>query len=243
MAGDMHIITNSDYLSIALAASLCAALAVWPFRRTRRGEPEETPGYAELPEPAERETLDYLDWGVRLGMLGKTEGAAERFRQAIECDPEDAAAHYNLGIALDQLGQHIEAIASFRRAAELKPASVDVMANLGAACMAAGDLMGAFAQFESAVQAAPDDAPLRFNLGCAYLAAGRTEEAVISFQEAVKADPKDAQTRFNLSLALRKAGKPDLADNELRDFLALARGRYPEQRAYAEHILAQSDSS
>ena len=47
--------------------------------------------------------------------------AAEAFRQAIQLDPENGPAHYNLANALQAEGQADEAIAEYREAIRLDP--------------------------------------------------------------------------------------------------------------------------
>ncbi len=57
--------------------------------------------------------------------LGKTEAAAERFRQVTEIDPEFVEAWNNLGNVLAELGEREEAVASVRRAVEIDPSYAD----------------------------------------------------------------------------------------------------------------------
>jgi len=215
------------------------AVSWWPFGR--RTQDEGTPD-AQAPEPAEspEAALDLVEWGIRLGMLGKPELAAQRLARAVKNDPRDPAAHYNLGLALDQMGEHSKAAESYARAVELAPESVDVRVNLGAALLGSGNVRGAIKELKKAVEFAPDDSSAPFALACAYLANRSYKKAVEAFRRAVEADPGDPETRFNLAVALRKAGCPDLAEIELRGFLELAGDRFPEHRAYAERTLNET---
>ncbi len=209
----------------------------WRFRKHESDETlAETP--VSNPEGGSVAALDLVEWGVRLGTLGKPELAAQRLTRAVKNDPGDPAAHYNLALALDQMGEHAEAIQSYRRAAEIAPDSVDVRVNLGAALLASGDRTAALAEFESAVELDPRDAAAWFGLGCAHLANASYKEAVEAFRNAIKADPDDPETRFNLAIALSRAGCPDLAEIELRAFVDMAGDRFPAHRAHAEQVLA-----
>ena len=219
----------------ALFVCICA---IWPFggRRRRAGpEQEEVEGSDEAGE----NKTDYVDWGIRLATLGEMDRAAEEFKRALQQDESDAAAHYNLGLALDEMGQHAEAGEHYARAAQIAPDSQDIEVNLGVSLLMLGDHRSAIKHLEQAARSDADDPLPHFDLGCAHLRNGGFKKAVSSFREAVKADPKDPQVRFNLAVALRKAGCADLAENELRDFLALAGSRFPEHRRFVESLLAR----
>jgi len=185
------------------------------------------------------QSIDYINWGLRLAAQEKTDRACEKFRCAVERAPEDPMAHYDLALALQRLGRHTEAVEHYIMAAGLDPASVDVRVNLGAALIESADPVRAIHELEKAARHAPDDHLAQFNLGCAYLAIGDGRSAVSAFRGAVRCDPQDPQTRFNLAMALRKAGCPDLAEIELREFIALAGDDFPNHRVLAERLIAE----
>lgn len=59
--------------------------------------------------------------------------AAEQYRLAVEADPEDWSARYNLGAALQQRGDHAGALEHLARAFELRPEEADVVFAYGSA--------------------------------------------------------------------------------------------------------------
>jgi tetratricopeptide (TPR) repeat protein len=65
-----------------------------------------------------------------LAALGKTEAAVERYRQAVEIDPQYAAAWSNLGNAVATLGEVDEALDAWRRAVEIDPDLTEAVYNL-----------------------------------------------------------------------------------------------------------------
>jgi tetratricopeptide (TPR) repeat protein len=69
--------------------------------------------------------------------------AAERFRQAIEIDPQSAGAWNNLGVVLSEIGQVDEAIRSFRQTLELDPEFIDAHYNLADALEQQGQAQAA----------------------------------------------------------------------------------------------------
>lgn len=227
------MIYESNHWCFAMIVAL--AFLLWPFSRKTLPHPEPQ----EAQDGGEEPVIDHVDWGIRLGMIGRFERAAERFEQAVRADPEDLSAHYNQGLALDQAGDHKRARDAYNRAIEIDSTFADVHTNLGLALLDMGENKAAMKSLEKAVELDSGDPVPHFDLGCIYLSKKQWRKAVSEFGEAVKADPKDAQTRFNLAIALRRAGSSADAERELRDFLALARGRYPEQRAFATKLLSE----
>lgn len=59
--------------------------------------------------------------GAILGSRGDYDGAAAEFSKAIEEDPANVSAHYNLGVALVETGRLEEAVREFERAVQLHP--------------------------------------------------------------------------------------------------------------------------
>lgn len=228
---------DSIFRCLALLAPI--AYAIWPFRKSA-GPDTENPTADSPEEQSVEAVIDHLDWGIRLGMLGKFERAAERFQQAAQADPEDASALYNLALALDQAGDHARAVEVYKRAIEIEPDFADAHTNLAIALLETGDREAAAEWLRRAAEIDTGDALPHFNRGCLHVAQEEWQTAVTEFQEAATIDPKDAQTRFNLAIALSRTGRTDDCERELRDFLALARGRYREQSQYATKLLGES---
>jgi tetratricopeptide (TPR) repeat protein len=68
--------------------------------------------------------------GAILGSRGDYEGAAAEFSKAIEEDPANVSAHYNLGMALRETGRLDEAAREFERAITLYPGYEEARAAL-----------------------------------------------------------------------------------------------------------------
>ncbi len=67
--------------------------------------------------------------------------AAEKYRAAVDLDPLDAAAHYDLGNAHYRAGSLGRAIASYQRAFDLAPRDADIRYNLDLALQRAGETL------------------------------------------------------------------------------------------------------
>lgn len=213
---------------------LAAAFAIWPFsRRPKQSNPEKSQSRIE----AETTTVDLVEWGIRLGQLGKPELAAQRLTRATKINPEDASAYYNLGLALLQTKQYAQAREAFDKAIELCPDLVAAYINLGCTFYAMGEYESALREFQKAVEKAEDDPDAWFGLGCCYLALGNGAESVKAFQQALKLKPSDFQATFNLAYALQKQGQMELAENHFRSFLETTGSELKEHRDYAQSII------
>ncbi len=71
--------------------------------------------------------------GAILGSRGDYDGAAAEFGKAIEEDPGNVSAHYNLGVALAETGRLEEAVREFEEATRLHPGYREAWAALAAA--------------------------------------------------------------------------------------------------------------
>lgn len=88
--------------------------------------------------------------------LGRLDGAIERYRQAIELDPEHASAWLNLGIALADAGRCDESVAAAKRAVALAPEDAAALYSLADAldetdcCDEAGECWRAYLRLDDA---------------------------------------------------------------------------------------------
>jgi tetratricopeptide (TPR) repeat protein len=70
---------------------------------------------------------------------GDPEAARDCFASAIDLDPADATAFYNLGVIAQDSGKEEDAIASYRRALELDPRLAEAHYNLATLFDQSGD--------------------------------------------------------------------------------------------------------
>jgi spermidine synthase len=152
---------------------------------------------------------------------GDPAGAVEQYRRALELDPLDVQAHYNLGTALADLGRSDEALARYREAVRLQPSHAQAQHNLGAALANRGRLDEAIEHFRRAAALAPDRAITQHQLGRALGLAGRDAEALPALREAVRLAPGLAEPASDLAWLL--ATSPDDALRDPEQALRLAR--------------------
>jgi spermidine synthase len=98
---------------------------------------------------------------------GRSEEAMTQLRRAVELDPANGRAQYDLGSLLLEQGRFVEAADRFRAALRAMPESAEVHNNLGVALASMADVDGAVDHFRRAVALQPDFAEARRNLTAA----------------------------------------------------------------------------
>jgi tetratricopeptide (TPR) repeat protein len=134
------------------------------------------------------------------GDATEQQAAIAEYHKAIELDPKDASAHYNLGVALYDKGQLDDAIAEYKKAIELDPKLALAHGALGQPLLARGRFAEARATTQQALDLLPENHPLRptvlrqRSLCDAWLAL----EAKLPDVLAGKAKPKDIREHLGL---------------------------------------------
>jgi outer membrane protein OmpA-like peptidoglycan-associated protein len=131
-----------DWLAVAAAVVwLSASLVAFP--RPCAGQ-RAAGGRAGVAGAQPRTVQGWIDQGV--AMNDNSDGEAECYRRALEIDPGNSKAHFNLGYVLFVRKDHAEAAVHFEACIAGDPARADAYINLGHAKAAPGpaqDLEGA----------------------------------------------------------------------------------------------------
>jgi tetratricopeptide (TPR) repeat protein len=102
--------------------------------------------------------------GNMLFQEGRIPEAIERYRQALQINPEMAEAHSNLGLALEETGHAEEAIDEYERALKINPHLATAQVNLGYALTQAGRTDEAMAHYREALEIDPGSQEARDRL-------------------------------------------------------------------------------
>jgi tetratricopeptide (TPR) repeat protein len=137
--------------------------------------------------------------------------AAVEWARALEIQPNEAPAHYNLGLCLFQSGRTLEAVEHYGRALEISPEYPEAHNNLGGALSSLGRLDEAIVHFQKAVDLDPTRASAQTNLGTLLTQKGRFAEAIPHFEIAIQHDLDNAETRNSMGWALAMTGRQDEA--------------------------------
>jgi len=165
-------------------------------------------GFAKLDAPV---TEFYRVFNSAADLENKEQHAAAmvEWEKALELDPGDAKANFNLGLALTRNGRLDEAIPHFQKAVEVNPYFAEGHNNLGIALAEKGKVDEAIPHFQKAVEIEPDYGDAQNNLGAALLQEGKIDDAIPHFQKAVEVKPDFADAHNNLGMALLQKGKID----------------------------------
>lgn len=142
------------------------------------------------------------------------ERARELFAQAIDVDPEFAAAHAAFADCCSYLYLYWEASrenleaadAASRRAVELAPKLADAHASRGVALSTLRNYPGAEKEFRTAIRLDPDLYEARYFYGRACLAQGKYKQAIEPFESAARVRPDDYQAPAFLGQAYTGLG-------------------------------------
>ena len=167
--------------------------------------------------------------------LGYWRDSEALWTRALELDPKNDVAAYNLALALEERGNPDAAEARYRRVLELVPDHGPARLNLrllealrlereGGAAAAAGRLEEAVKSYTEALKRDPARLHSRRSRGMALTQLGRFEEAIPDLTVAAQASDAEPAVAGALAFALAETGQRAAALRALREGLA----RHPD---------------
>jgi len=176
----------------------------------------------------------YNNLGEAVAGKGRTDEAAAWFAQAVQADPDYAAAQENLGMALIQQGNLEDGITHATRATQLDPKSYDALNKLGAVLAKKGQLDDAAALLNRAIEINPKFAPALANMAIVLEQQGKLDESAASFESAIQnAGNLEMAVQFHYRLGnlLAKKGDAGQAAQQYREALRLKPDYLPASEA------------
>jgi tetratricopeptide (TPR) repeat protein len=154
---------------------------------------------------------------------GDFEGAAARFEQALEMDPELAPAYGALAAIYLNLGQYEKSVANAQRHLELEPNEASSYGILYLNYRVLGETAKADEAFAAMKAANPGYLGAGFlEFGIRHFNAGNVEEAREIFERVLDAAPDEPKAHYFLALCLLSAGDTARAKELLERFVELA---------------------
>lgn len=171
-----------------------------------RAQPEAALAtYGRLTERIGADAADYAAKGDLLSRLQRHEEARDAWRQALDRNPEPAAAfslHLSMGRAVWALSQSPDAAAThYEQALLIDPRHPDALADLAALRIAQERYEDAVQLFRLAIEAKPAAAGSHAGLGYALHRLGLNDAAAESLERALALDPTLDEARGHLALA------------------------------------------
>src|SRR5882724_10781414 len=110
------------------------------------------------------QAVDYNAEGMKALEEGKYDAAVQSFGKALETDPKDYTAHFNLALAYSFLHKDAEGIAEYRKTLELKPGLYEAQLNAAILLMRQKDPVAALPLLEGATAQKAQEFRPRFYL-------------------------------------------------------------------------------
>ena len=128
-------------------------------------ESERTSFHSFSRRISSRRDMILMRIGILYGERGDHNKAMEYYRKAIDENPWNADAYFNLGVGLSEVGDIDGAIENFKKAVEFDPDLVEARVNLGILLMRTGQKQEAREQFEEVLRIDPGNKIARNGLG------------------------------------------------------------------------------
>ncbi|HYA18161.1 MAG TPA: tetratricopeptide repeat protein [Bryobacteraceae bacterium] len=164
---------------------------------------------------------DYLEQATKALDADQPAVAEPLLRKAIEANPNDYFAHFNLALALSMQVKDAEAIAEFRKTLELKPGLYEAQLNLGMVLVRSKQPAEALPLLQEAAAAKPSDPTPNFYLAQALLDSGDAAQALEHYRVVAQADPKSPRGQLGIGRSLLRMGKLSEAESYYRNAAAL----------------------
>ena len=179
---------------------------------------------------------DYLTKGREFYNRGMLDEAIKEFKEALEIDPDDVEAHYDLGNACFDKGMLDEAISEFKKVVDTDPEFINAYLDLGMAYLDMGSIDEAISLYEKALKSNPNSAELAHNLGKAYSDKNQYNKAINNFNKAISLNPMDPETQYHLAEMYYKTNQFDLA---LKHALCAQELGYPIDQGIIDNLKKQ----
>ncbi len=167
------------------------------------------------------ERPDYLAQGLKALDSNQPAAAELLLRKAVEANPNDIQAQFNLALVLGMQSKDSEAIPAYRRALEIQPKLFEADLNLGILLLRNKQPGDAVALLAEAVETKPGEYRPQFFYGQALFETGDFQQAERHFRAALAIDPKSAPANLYIGRSLMRQAKLEDSAIYLRAAAAL----------------------
>lgn len=168
--------------------------------------------------------------------------AIDLYEEAIESDPDDAAAHEGLATACYLAQDFPGAIKHFQRVTQLKPRDGKAYINLGALYNLKQDYKEAAEVLRKAVQRDGRNPDVYYNLGIAQKNLKQLSMAVSAYRECLRLDAEMIDAHVNLANVYIEQNNHRKAVEHYEKALAVKPG-YPRARKGLDHVRELMDKN
>jgi len=181
------------------------------------------------PPAADMDGADVIEGAHMLLAEGKTEMAAEKFRQGQARWPDESAFRVGLATCYYEDKNFAMAKALLKDVVDDERKNAEAQGLLGLVYWQDGDLRRASRHLGRATREQPNIDRWHIYRGMVFYGLGRGQDAMKCLDKAIKINPMNPQTQFNLAVLLAEAKKPDLIQARVHYEEALRLGSPPDQ--------------
>ncbi|HYF00052.1 MAG TPA: tetratricopeptide repeat protein, partial [Planctomycetota bacterium] len=157
---------------------------------------------------AARPTADsYSNRGAIRARGGRLEEAMADYARALEIDPKNAGAHFNVGILRQRQGDHAAAATAYRRSIDLGRAEADGYLALAKALIKLRRFADAEQAATRAIERGADDGAAHADRGHARVEQGNLQAGLEDYQAALAKKPQDGGLLRDVGLIHLKSGR------------------------------------
>jgi tetratricopeptide (TPR) repeat protein len=156
-----------------------------------------------------------------LSWAGKFDEARRLAERALEMEPEDAVAYFQLALCAQREGKLERAESLYRQAIAADPRYAAAYTNLGTVLEQRGEVGPAMDYFRQAIAIDAGAHKALFNLGDLLLKRGEFSSAADRFRRVIELRPADAQAHAQLAAALVPLGRIPEAIEQMEEAIRL----------------------
>jgi tetratricopeptide (TPR) repeat protein len=170
---------------------------------------------------ASSEAKTLTERGINYLQEGDYDKGIATLRLAVQRDPEDGAALFNLGMALSDKGALDEAVSILKQSVSAHPSHAHSWVALGVAQARTGDITSSIESLRKAVALNPTDGYSHKNLGALLTKTNNTDAALKHLRLATQLLPSDPEAWYNLGGTLEAADELSDADEAYEKVILL----------------------
>ena len=141
------------------------------------------------------------------------------FGRALEVDPQNAFAHYNVGVSLREKGQHESAASHFQEATKLGPIAVNAQLELVGALARDGRIAEAEQMLDQQLRQSPNSEISLLNRALVLIEKGDLPLAAADCQHVLEINPKSFRAMIYLGVICARRGENEQAAKYLDEAL------------------------
>ena len=158
--------------------------------------------------------------------------AIQRWRDALQLDPDSALAHFSLAVSLSGNNQESEAVEEYRKACALDPNHAAWFDHFAVSLALTGDPEDAVVNWRKSLAIDPSNAKAEMEMGIVLVQKGEVQEGLDHLRRSVELAPDVADTHNAFGWELAKTGRLVEGVEQLQKAVALS----PDSAAYCFNL-------